>query len=913
MVNLFFANAADKKVTARKGELLEQCRSLLSLAGDTVFEFDRNRRVLFASQQDIVLNSFSDGDVVGKRAAELFPSDISRQLASALDHAEESGNRTTFEFEVNDFRNERWFSADVIAAVLVGEFRYILIVREVSGQRLREKQLLKEGRRLQALYDDLPILISEFLPDTTLTYVNKANANYIGLTPEKLVGKKFTDFLSQDERERLEAAFSNITAENPVSFTIQEVVIGGQRRYQKWENHGYFNSQGNLVLCRAIGVDITEITLRERELKESRQRFEQLSEQSRTFSWEIDPMGIYTYVSPAVETILGFYPDELVGRKTFYDLVPENSREEVRNAWVSSKGDYASLTAYENCILAKDGSEVWVLTSCFPLYDAHGEVKGFNGSDTDITAIKRAEKEQQETSERLTQISDNIEEVFWLRSNDPPAMLYINKAYEKVWGRSCQSLYDNPDSFLDSVYAEDRERVLAEFRRTQKTGKFSMEYRIVRPDGDIRWIHARTFPIMDGKGDCSRWGGMALDITERKHAEEEKEKIEGQLAQAQKMEVLGQLAGGIAHDFNNMLGVIQGHAEMAMEEAGNSGPLQEHISAIQTAAGRSADLTRQLLTFSRKQVVSPVVCRVNETVEGMFDMLSRLIGADVQLTWLPETSLWPVKIDPAQLHQILANLCVNAVDAISESAVEAAKIVIETKNKVFDESCCPEQAASIGPGEYVMLTISDNGCGMNPDTVDHIFEPFFTTKEIGKGTGLGLSTVYGIIEQNEGVIHVYSEQGVGTTFNIYFKRYLEGEKTVTCPQKPSAVPQGSGQKIMLVEDEKPILEMVSRVLEKLGYSVVSTPSPGEAIGLMKDHGEEIDLLVTDVVMPEMNGNILSARLRAYNPQLKILFMSGYTNTAIDHQKLLKKQKHFIQKPFSIKELGNAVHLALTES
>ncbi len=912
MRNIYFIKTADKKRKVRKYELLEQCRSLLSHAGDAVFELDRHYRVLFASQPDIILNSLSDGDVAGKLAIELFPGDISRQLAAALDTVTESGDRKTFDFEVNDLQGERWFSADVMAAVLAGDLRLILTIREISGQRLLEKQLLKEGRRLQALYDDLPVLISEFLPDTTLTYVNRANAEYIGLTPEKLIGKKFADFLSKEGRERLEEAFATITAENPVSYTIQEVVVDNERRYQKWENHGYFNAQGNLVLCRAIGVDITEVTLRERELKESRQRFEQLAEQSRTFSWEIDRMGIYSYVSPVVETILGFHPDELVGRKAFYDLAPENSREDVRNVWISSIRDNLSLTAYENCILAKDGSEVWVLTSCFPLYDEHGEVKGFNGSDTDITPIKRVEKEQKETNERLTQISDNIEEVFWLSSNDPPAMLYINKAYERVWGRSCQSLYDNPDSFLDSVYDEDRERVLAEYRITQKSGKFSMEYRIVRPDGAIRWIHASTFPILDSKGDCSRWGGMALDITERKYAEEEKEKIEGLLVQAQKMEVLGQLAGGVAHDFNNMLGVIQGHAEMAMEAAGDSGPLYENISAIQTAASQSADLTRQLLTFSRKQVVSPVACRINETIEGMFDMLRRLIGADIQLTWLPEATLWPVKIDPAQLHQILANLCVNARDAISESEVEAAEIVIETKNKLFGEVCYPGSASSIAPGEYVVLTISDNGCGMDPDTVDHIFEPFFTTKEIGKGTGLGLSTVYGIVDQNEGNIHVYSEQGAGTTFSIYFKRYVGGERTASYTPKPTAVPQGKGQKIILVEDERPILEMVSRILEKLGYAVVSTPSPGEAINVMKDHGQEIDLLVTDVVMPEMDGNILSTRLRAYNPHLKILFMSGYTNSTIDHQKIVKEQKHFIQKPFSIKELGTAVHKALVE-
>ena len=343
-----------------------------------------------------------------------------------------------------------------------------------------------------------------------------------------------------------------------------------------------------------------------------------------------------------------------------------------------------------------------------------------------------------------------------------------------------------------------------------------------------------------------------IDLSERKQAEAEKDKLQAQLIQAQKMESVGRLAGGVAHDFNNMLGVILGHTELALMHTNPSDPFHADLVEIQNAAERSADLTRQLLAFARKQTVAPKVLDINETVAGMLKMLQRLIGEDINLAWIPGFELGKVKIDPSQIDQILANLCVNARDAIAG----VGKVTIETANAVLDETYSTAHAG-FTPGDYVRLSISDNGCGMDKETLSQIFEPFFTTKEFGKGTGLGLATVYGIIKQNMGFVNVYSEPGHGTTFNIYLPRYAG--KAGQAPAE-SAVELATGQgTILLVEDEPGILKLTTAILRKLGYTVLAASSPGEAIRIAEEHTGNLNLLITDVVMPEMNGRSISQK------------------------------------------------------
>ena len=396
---------------------------------------------------------------------------------------------------------------------------------------------------------------------------------------------------------------------------------------------------------------------------------------------------------------------------------------------------------------------------------------------------------------------------------------------------------------------------------------------------------------------------VAQEIAERKRAEEERQKLQAQFIQAQKMEAVGRLASGVAHDFNNKLGIILGYVEMAFMQLSKDQPISEHLNEIKTAAIRSADLTRQLLAFARKQTAAPKVLDINKTIESMTSMLRRLIGEDIDLAWLPGNHVWSVCIDPAQVDQVLANLCVNARDAIAG----VGKVTIETHNATFDEAYCAIHT-DCAPGEYVLLAVSDNGCGMDAETREKIFEPFFTTKEQGKGTGLGLATVHGVVKQNNGFINVYSEPGQGTTFRIYLPRHMA--KAIDAEEPKLQAAAAGGETILLVEDEPANLKMTTMLLERLGYRVLAAPTPGEAIRLCHGHAGRIDLLLADVVMPEMNGLDLAKNILLLYPDIRRLFMSGYTANVLAHQGVLGPGVHFLEKPFSMQELGAKIREAL---
>jgi two-component system, cell cycle sensor histidine kinase and response regulator CckA len=395
------------------------------------------------------------------------------------------------------------------------------------------------------------------------------------------------------------------------------------------------------------------------------------------------------------------------------------------------------------------------------------------------------------------------------------------------------------------------------------------------------------------------------DITRRKQAEREKEKLHQQLMQSQKMESVGRLAGGVAHDFNNMLSVILGHTELALERTSADHPLYDRLKNIQEAAQRSADLTRQLLAFARKQTVVPRVLDINATVAGLLNMLERLIGENIVLLWQPGADISSIRVDPSQIDQLLVNLCVNARDAIEDNGT----ITIATAAVTLDKVYCAEHPGAV-PGEYVALTVSDNGSGMSPETLSHLFEPFFTTKEVGKGTGLGLATVYGIVKQNDGFIAVDSKPERGTTFQIFFPRLDDATESAEENQQPTTATLGH-ETILLVEDGDMMLDITSTMLTILGYTVLPANSPAEAHKLAGEHAGKIQLLITDVIMPTMNGRELASSLQGLYPGLKCLFMSGYTANVIAHHGVLDKGVHFLAKPFTMKDLATKVRETLT--
>jgi two-component system cell cycle sensor histidine kinase/response regulator CckA len=377
------------------------------------------------------------------------------------------------------------------------------------------------------------------------------------------------------------------------------------------------------------------------------------------------------------------------------------------------------------------------------------------------------------------------------------------------------------------------------------------------------------------------------------------------LAQAQKMESIGRLAGGVAHDFNNMLGVIMGHVELALRQTAPGAPLHRDLQEVLKATNRSADLTRQLLAFARKQAIAPRLLDVNDVVGDSLNMLERLIGEDIELEWTPAPDLWPVLMDSSQLDQMIANLCVNARDAIPD----VGTLAIATANCVVDEAFSSAHADA-APGDFVKLSVRDSGVGMTDDVASKIFEPFFTTKESGSGTGLGLATVYGAVVQNRGFITVASVVGAGTTFELYLPRHAGA-----APQPAIIEPtsDGSGREtVLIVEDEPMLLRMAARSLEVHGYEVLRAASPAEAVRMAADHDKKIHLLLTDIVMPTMNGRDLAVAIKSTRPKIKVLFMSGYSPDMGRGQRELPGNAQFIGKPFSVGELAEKVRAVLDQ-
>ncbi|MGB5232115.1 MAG: ATP-binding protein [Desulfoprunum sp.] len=473
------------------------------------------------------------------------------------------------------------------------------------------------------------------------------------------------------------------------------------------------------------------------------------------------------------------------------------------------------------------------------------------------------------------------------------------------WSEEVYHIYGRDPALPPAAYPEVRRyftpeswaRLSAAVEAGLAEGKdYACDAEVIRQDGTRRWITARGVAerAADGRVLCLK--GTVQDITGRKKADDEQHRLQQQLVQAQKMESIGRLAGGVAHDFNNILSVIIGHAEIAMSDLEPEHRLQADLKVIYDAALRSTGIIRQLLTFSRKQIVLPVVLELNEVIEGMLKMLGRLIGEDIELVWVPAGERLLIRIDPAQIDQILANLCVNARDAI----VDTGRIDIATHKVSLDAADCAARVG-IAPGEYAVLTVRDNGCGMAGDVVDKIFEPFFSTKG-ERGTGLGLATVYGIVQQNHGCIDVDSAPGAGTTFSIFLP--LVGVEALQETEAgPATIGTGGGETALLVEDDPATLKICTAMLQRLGFTVLMAATPREGIEIVRRHDGRIALLITDVILPQMNGRQLTQEILAIHPDLRVIYMSGYTADVIAHHGVLDEGIHFLQKPFTRKDLA----------
>jgi PAS domain S-box-containing protein len=501
---------------------------------------------------------------------------------------------------------------------------------------------------------------------------------------------------------------------------------------------------------------------------------------------------------------------------------------------------------------------------------------------------RQAEESLKESEIRFRQLAENIDEVFWLTDSTSSEMLYVNPAYEMIWCRSRESLRRDPQSWLEAVHPEDRDRVreAAATRRTR--GAYDETYRIVRPDGSIRWIRDRAYPIHEESGAVYRVVGTAEDITEQRSLEE-------RFRQAQKMEAVGQLAGGVAHDFNNLLTVIHGNTELALMAGERMEPqIRDCLKQVIDASQRAANLTRQLLAFSRKQVLQPRTLNLNGVVSNLAKMLNRLIGEHIQLRCRYQTQSALVHADPGMMEQVIMNLVVNARDAMPAGGT----LSIETARVSFDEETARSHPEARS-GAFTCLTVSDTGSGISPEHLARIFEPFFTTKEPGKGTGLGLATVYGIVKQHLGWVEVASRPGTGATFKVYLPA-MPATADTSPEQDTETIPRGGTETILLVEDDASVRLLTRRTLEAFGYRVREADSGPEALKVWRDDSERIDLLLTDIVMPGgILGRELANILSQERPGLKVVFMSGYSpgESGKIVQPPVDEGSYFLQKPY----------------
>jgi PAS domain S-box-containing protein len=634
-------------------------------------------------------------------------------------------------------------------------------------------------------------------------------------------------------------------------------------------------------------------------LKESEALYHDLVETSQDLIWQCDAEGRYTYLNPAWEKVFGYKIEEMLGKKFSDFQSPEMASRDLEEFARLMPG--GSVKNYETVHIGKSGNEINLVFNARFLTSEAGKIIGTRGMAHDITELKQADSELRASEEKYRLTFDTSPDSINISRLEDGLFVDINKGFTQLIGFSREEVIGRTSMEINLWHdPADRQKLLQGLR--EKGCCENLEAQFYRKDGSFGTglVSARIISLKGVPHIIS----VARDITERKLAETERAKLEEQYRQAQKMEAIGQLAGGVAHDFNNMLNIILGYSQLALMKLKPTDPLYSDIQEIVSAGKRSSDLVRQLLAFARKQTIAPKALDMNDTVAGMLNMLRRLIGEDIDLLWKPAADLWPVKMDPAQIDQIMANLAVNARDAISG----IGKITIETGNAEFDDAYCAGSSGFV-PGDYVLLAVSDDGCGIDEGLREQIFEPFFTTKKLGKGTGLGLATVYGIVKQNNGFINVCSESGKGTTFNIYLPRHWDSAAEIDEP-RVYAGPMTGKETVLLVEDEEALLKMAKIILEGLGYTVLAAGTPGKAIQLAGEHAGDIHLMVTDVVMPEMSGRDLQRRISAIQPDIKYLFMSGYTANVIAHRGILDGGVHFLQKPFSMEVFAAKVREAL---
>ncbi|MGA9755048.1 MAG: PAS domain S-box protein [Desulfobaccales bacterium] len=762
----------------------------------------------------------------------------------------------------------------------------LAVARDITDRKQAEEALRESEERYRTLFETSPDALIVMDLDMNIIMGNQRALEMVGHDSlEQFMSRKGINDMASEDRPRVAAAIKALLATGRTQTFETTMVKQDGARFPSLNSAALIrDAAGRPRAIIGTARDITALKQAEAALRESEQRFRDITEHAAEWVWETDAQGTYTYSSPVVEQLLGYKPEEVLG-KYFYDFFLPGQREKLKNAALTVFAAKQPFGEFLSPNLHKNGRIVWLSTSGIPILDDRGDLLGYRGAKIDITERREAEA-----------LSRN------LIANSPVGIYLIqNRKFQLVnqWFFTITG-YGEGEFLslrpLDLVHPEDREATKENAVKMLKgLSSVPYEYRTITKGGEIKWIMETLAAIRyKGKGAVL---GYFMDITERKA-------LEQQLIQAQKMEAVGRLAGGVAHDFNNLLMAIMGYGELMRSKVLKGDPLYDHLENILKAGDRAAALTQQLLTFSRRQIVSPQVVDLNRVVLDLEPMLRRLIGEDLDLEITTDPGPVAVKADPGQLGQIIMNLVVNARDAMPRGG----RLTLKAASVEFKQAR-HTRFGQVPPGSYVRLVVRDTGVGMDEATQAHVFEPFFTTKEPDKGTGLGLSTVYGIVKQSGGYLDLASEPGAGSTFTIWLSRL----ETLVEPPKtriPLTASYRGKETILLVEDEDVLRGLLAKFLRLYGYTVLEARHGGEALLICERRQEPIHLMVTDVVMPQMSGRELADRLTPLRPDMKVLYMSGYTEDAVVQHGVEDLSVAFLQKPFKPIDLARKVYAIL---
>jgi PAS domain S-box-containing protein len=771
---------------------------------------------------------------------------------------------------------------------------------DITERKRAEEALRESEKRYRQVIENATEIIYSLDKEGNFIYGNSTCLKTTGFSLEELRQYKYQDLIVPEHQKKLTEIYIKQFRERQAK-TYEEFPFSNKSGKVVWfaQNASLVIEDGEVVGFHIIARDITERKRAEEALRKSEERFRELYDNAPVGYFEYDSHGRITSVNRTELEMLGYSLEEMIGQPV-WKFIAEG---EVARQQILAKlaGTLLPAIGFERTYRRKDGTVFPVLIEDRLLVDEGGRIKSIRCTIQDITERKRAEEALGASEERYRTLFEEACEGILAADIESGQFKYANPAIGRMLGYTPEELTRlgvadiHPKEALDHVVAEFEAQA-----RGQKT--LAPKIPCLRKDGSVIYADIATAPVVIDGRKCNV--GFFMDITDRKKVEEALKQTEEQLRQSQKLEAIGRLAGGIAHDFNNLLTVIKGYSQLSLIELKEDVPLRGNIEEIKRASEKAADLTRQLLAFSRRQILEMRVLDLNTVLRDLDKMLRRVIGEDIELITLLADDLGRVKTDPGWVEQTIMNLAVNARDAMPS----VGKLTIETANVELDETYARNHIA-VTPGRYVMLSMSDTGIGMTPEVRQQVFEPFFTTKEKGKGTGLGLSTVYGIVKQSEGNIWVYSEPGKGATFKIYLPRVDEPLEAIKERVVKEELPRGS-ETILLVEDEEMVRKLAVQILKRQGYTVLEGSHGNEAFNICNKHDGPIHLLVTDVVMPKMSGLELAERIASIQPEIKVLYMSGYTDNAITHHGVLEKGMNYIQKPFTVDGLARKVREVL---